>query len=134
MRIADANISLENFSEAKGFVQEALKINPNSGNTLIKMATIYGSAVTACVDDGDRNLQAEDKVVFWVVLDYLNKAKRVDPSVANAVDRQLSTYEDVTPNAEDKFFTLDLEEGDKIRVDGSLMDCYSFINETTTVR
>lgn len=135
LRIADANNNMENFSAAKGFVQEALKINPNSGNALIKMATIYGSAVTDCVEDGDRNLQAQDKVVFWLVLDYLNKAKRVDPSVANTVDRQLSIYEEVTPNAEDKFFTLNLEEGDKtIKVDGSLMPCYSFINETTTIR
>jgi len=64
----------------------------------------------------------------------LNKAKRVDPSVANSVDRQFSTYEEVTPNSEDKFFTLDLKNGDSITIDGSLMSCYSFINETTTVR
>jgi tetratricopeptide (TPR) repeat protein len=134
LRIADANISMDNFSAAKGFVHEALSINPNSGNALIKMATVYGSAVTNCVDSGDRNLQAEDKVVFWLVIDYLNKAKRVDPSVANSVDRQFSTYEEVTPNSEDKFFTLDLKNGDSITIDGSLMSCYSFINETTTVR
>lgn len=134
LKLADANNSLENYRAAKGFVQDALNINPNSGNALIKMATIYGTAVNKCVDKEDRVMQAQDRVVFWVVLDYLNKAKRVDPSVASTVDRQLSTYEEVTPSTEDTFLTLSLEKGEQIRVDGSLMDCYSFINETTTVR
>ncbi|WP_071594709.1 tetratricopeptide repeat protein [Gracilimonas tropica] len=130
--LADANISMERLAQAKNYVQEAINLEPNNGNAYIKMATVYGSAVTQCTED--RKLQAEDKVVYWLVIDYLNKAKSVDPSVANTVNNQLSTYQDVTPNSEDKFFTLDLEDGQTVRIDGSLMDCYSFINETTTVR
>lgn len=130
--LADAYINLEKLSDAKAQVQKALKIDPNYGASYIKMATIYGSAVQKCT--ADRKLEAQDKVVYWLVVDYLNKAKKVDPSVASTVDRNLSTYEGVTPNSEDKFFTLDLENGQKIKVDGSLMKCYSWINETTTVR
>jgi tetratricopeptide (TPR) repeat protein len=132
LRLADMNINIENLQSAKRYVQQALQIDPNDGNTIIKMATIYGAAVTKCTQG--RKLEAADKVVYWVVIDYLNKAKRVDPSVAGTVNQQLSTYEDVSPNSEDKFFTLNLEDGDTIRVDGSLMDCYSWINESTTVR
>jgi len=126
------NINTENLQSAKRYVQQALQIDPNDGNTIIKMATIYGAAVTKCTQG--RKLEAADKVVYWVVIDYLNKAKRADSSVSGTVNQQLSTYQDVTPNSEDKFFTLNLEDGDTIRVDGSLMDCYSWINETTTVR
>jgi len=132
LRLADMNINTENLQSAKRYVQEALQIDPNDGNTIIKMATIYGAAVKKCTQG--RKLEAADKVVYWVVIDYLNKAKRADPSVSGTVNQQLSTYQDVTPNSEDKFFTLNLEDGDTIRVDGSLMDCYSWINETTTVR
>lgn len=132
LRLADMNINTENLQAAKRYVQQALQIDPNDGNSIIKMATIYGAAVTKCTQG--RKLEAADKVVYWVVIDYLNKAKRVDSSVAGTVNQQLSTYQDVTPNSEDKFFTLNLEDGDTIRVDGSLMDCYSWINETTTVR
>ncbi len=132
LRLADMNINIENLQTAKRYVQQALQIDPNDGNTIIKMATIYGAAVTKCTEG--RKLEAADKVVYWVVIDYLNKAKRVDPSVAGTVNQQLSTYEDVSPNSEDKFFTLNLEDGDTIRVDGSLRDCYSWINESTTVR
>lgn len=132
LELADANISLEKLSAAKDYVKKALEIDPKDGNSYIKIATIYGAAVTQC--SKDRKLEARDKVVYWVVIDYLNKAKEVDSSVANNVNRQLSTYQEVTPNAEDKFFTLSLENGQKVTVDGSLMPCYSWINETTTVR
>ncbi|MEX2603240.1 MAG: hypothetical protein WD361_03510, partial [Gracilimonas sp.] len=129
---ADANINLEKLETAKKYVLQALEIDPNHGPSYIKMATIYGVAVTVCTRD--RKLEAQDKVVYWVVIDYLNKAKNIDPSMANTVNRQLSTYEDVTPNTEDKFFTLSLENGQKITIDKSLMPCYGWINETTTVR
>ncbi|MBD3617224.1 MAG: tetratricopeptide repeat protein [Gracilimonas sp.] len=132
LRLADMHISLEQLSTAKSYVQDALAIDPNDGRAYIKMATIYGAAVTQCTEG--RKLEAEDKVVYWLVIDYLNKAKNIDSSVANTVNQQLSTYEDVTPNSEDKFFTLNLENGQKITVDGSLRSCYSWINETTTVR
>ncbi|SMO63778.1 tetratricopeptide repeat protein [Gracilimonas mengyeensis] len=132
MRLADAYISLEQLPAAKQYVQRAREIAPNDGNVYLKMATVYGAAVTQCTEN--RKLEAADKVVYWVVIDYLNRAKQVDSSVANTVNRQLSTYKDVTPNAEDKFFTLSLEDGDSITIDGSRMDCYSWINETTTVR
>jgi hypothetical protein len=126
------HINLESLSTAKRYVQDALAIDANDGAAYIKMATIYGAAVTQCTED--RTLEAADKVVYWLVIDYLNKAKQIDPSVANTVNRQLSSFEEVTPNSEDKFFTLNLENGQTIRVDGSLNSCYSFINESTTVR
>ena len=130
--LADVNVNLQKLSTAKGHVQSALNIDPQNGNAYIKMATIYGEAVTQCTSD--RKLEAQDRVVYWLVVDYLNRAKKEDPSVASTVNRQLSTYEAVTPSTEDKFFSLNLENGQQIKVDGSLMPCYSWINETTTVR
>lgn len=132
LRLADMHINLDEFGTAKGYVQDALDIDDSDGAAYIKMATIYGEAVTQCTED--RKLEASDKVVYWLVIDYLNKAKEIDPSVANTVDRQMSSFEEVTPNSEDKFFTLNLENGQTIDVDGSLNSCYSFINESTTVR
>lgn len=132
LRLADMHINLEELGTAKGYVQDALDIDPNDGAAYIKMATIYGAAVTQCTEG--RKLEASDKVVYWLVIDYLNKAKKIDSSVASTVDRQMSSFEEVTPNSEDKFFTLNLENGQTIKVDGSLNSCYSFINESTTVR
>lgn len=130
--LSDVYASMGELSTAKKYIQDALKVDANYGLAYIKLASIYGQAVSACSDG--RKLEAKDKVVYWVVVDYLNKAKRVDASVTNTVNSQLSTYEAVTPSTEDKFFTLGYKDAQSVKVDGSLMKCYSWINETTTVR
>ncbi len=130
--LSDVSISLGQLKDAKGYAQQAIKANPNFGRAYIEMARIYGAVISKCTED--RKLEATDKVVYWVVIDYLNLAKRKDPSVANTVNSQLSTYEAVTPTAEDKFLKLNYKDGEKIKIDGSLMPCYSIVNETTTAR
>lgn len=132
LELADANINMGELADAKSEVNKALGMDQNYGMAYIKMANIYAQAVTQCTDS--RKLEAQDKVVYWAVIDYLNKAKSVDKSAANTANRLLSTYEPVTPSAEDKFFTLGYETGQQVKVDGSLMPCYSWINETVTVR
>ena len=132
LSIADMYISTEKLETARSYVQRALEINPNDGRAYIKMATIYSEAITQCTEGS--SLEPEDRIVYWLVIDYLNKAKQVDSSVANTVNQQLSSYEAVTPTTEDKFLTLNLEDGQQIKIDGSLKNCYSWINETTTVR
>jgi tetratricopeptide (TPR) repeat protein len=130
--LADVYTSMEQFATAKRYIQAAISVDANYGLAYIKMASLYGQAVTNCT--APRKLEAKDKVVYWVVVDYLNKAKSVDASVTNTVNSQLATYEAVTPSTEDKFFTLGYEQGQRVKVDGSLFECYNWINETTTVR
>lgn len=130
--LSDVYASMGQLQTAKTHINAALKIDPNYGLGIIKLAAIYGQAVSKCSEG--RKLEAKDKVVYWVIVDLLNKAKRVDASVTNTVNSQLSSYEAVTPTTEDKFFTLGYEDGQSVKVDGSLMSCYSWINETTTVR
>ena len=130
--LADVYSSMGQSSTAKKHIKNAISIDPNYGLAYIKLATLYGSAVTSCT--AERKLEAADKVVYWLVVDYLNKAKSMDPSVANTVNSQLATYEAVTPSTEDKFFTLGYENGQNVKIDSSLNSCYSWINESTKVR
>ncbi len=130
--LSDVYASLGQLQTSKGFINDALSIDSNYGLAYLKLASVYGQAVSSCSDG--RKLEAKDKVVYWVVLDLLNKAKQVDASVTNTVNSQLPTYEAVTPTTEDKFFTLGYEDGQRVNVDSSLMSCYSWVNETTTVR
>lgn len=132
LELADVQRNQGKLREARNTTQQVLQIDPNYGLAYLHMATVYGEAVSRCTEG--RKLEATDKVVYWLVLDYLNKAKSVDPSVASSVNRQLPTYESAAPTAEDKFFTLGYEAGQKVKVDGSLNSCYSWINETVTVR
>lgn len=130
--LADVNISMENLQAAKRYIQAALDIDSNYGLAYIKMATIYSQAVTSCTEE--RDLEPFDRVVYWVVIDYLNRAKSVDASVTNTVNSQLPSFEAVQPSTQDKFFDLGYTDGQTVQVNSSLNSCYSWINESTTVR
>jgi len=133
LRIAEAYINKGDIKTADNFADAAIKIDPNYGQAYINKARIYATAITNCT--ADRKLEAKDRMVYWLVIDYLNMAKAKDPSVANTVNSQLGNYQAVTPTGEDKFLRLDnLKDGQKVTIDGSVAPCYSWINKTTTVR
>ena len=132
LELADVYSSTGELSTSKRYVQDALAIDGAFGRAYIKLASVYGQAVSSCTES--RKLEARDKVVYWVVVDYLTRAKSVDASVTNTVNSQLATYEAVTPSTEDKFFTLAYEQGQRVQVNSSLDSCYSWINESTVVR
>ncbi len=132
LELADVYSSTNDLPTSKKYILDAIAVDNSFGLAYIKLASIYGQAVSNCTEN--RKLEAKDKVVYWVVVDYLNRAKSVDAGVTNTVNSQLATYEAVTPSTEDKFFTLGYEAGQRVQVDGSLMNCYSWINESTVVR
>ena len=133
LKIAEAYINQGEIKTADGFADAAIKIDQNYGLAYITKSRIYNNAITNCV--ADRKLEAKDRMVYWLVIDYLNMAKAKDPSVANTVNSQLGSYEAVTPTGEDKFLKLgNLQDGQKVKIDGSVAPCYSWINKTTTVR
>ncbi|MGM0587500.1 MAG: tetratricopeptide repeat protein [Bacteroidota bacterium] len=133
MELADAYKNMDQLQEARKYAREALSHDENLGRAYIQIAQIYSQAVNQCTSD--RKMSRQDKVVYWLVLDYLDKAKAVDSSLSNSVERQYQSYEPVLPSAEDKFYWKPpLEAGDKIKVDSNLDSCYGWINETTTVR
>ncbi len=131
LEISDAYLNKEELQQARSFAHEAQKHNSKSGEPLVQIADIYAQAINQCTSG--RKLTRDDKVVYWLVLDYLDKAKSTDSSVANNVDRKYDAYEPVTPTTEEKFFN-GWEEGDTIEVDESINQCYSWISESTTVR
>lgn len=133
LKLADTHINQGDIKVANGYADAAIKIDPNYGLAYIAKSRIYNAAITNCV--ADRKLEAKDRMVYWLVIDYLNMAKAKDPSVANTVNSQLGNYEAVTPTGEDKFLRLDnLKDGQKVKIDGSVAPCYAWINKTTTVR
>ena len=132
LELADVYSSTGELPTSKKYIQDALAIDDSFGRAYIKLASIYGQAVSSCTES--RKLEARDKVVYWVVVDYLNRAKSVDAGVTNTVNSQLATYEAVTPSTEDKFFTLGYEQGQRVQVNGTLDSCYNWINESTVVR
>ena len=127
-KIAENYVNLEDLKTARNYARAASKIDASWGQPYLTIAKIYSQAISSC-----GQIQKEDKVVYWLVLDYLEKAKSVDSSVKSFAEQQIRSISSVTPSTEEKFFNS-WNPGDKLKVDGSLKSCYDWINETTTVR
>lgn len=130
LRISNIYLSLRELQQARQFARRAAQEDPQWGEPFITIAQIYGQAVSLCAGGDMGRL---DKAVYWLVLDYLDKANERNSSVRSDVTRLYRTYEPVTPTVEEKFY-LGWETGDKLRIDGSLKECYSWIAEETTIR
>ena len=107
-------------SKAKSYVTRAISLNGNKGAYHILLANIYAAAPRW----NDEPLL--DRCKYFVVLDRLYQAKRVDESVAEEANKMIAAYSTHTPTKED-LFMLGKKEGDRVHVGG-------IINETTTIR
>jgi tetratricopeptide (TPR) repeat protein len=114
-----------NLQNARQYARQALEIDDDFGPAYMLIASVYATAVQQS-DSMDR----EDRAVYWLVIDYYERAARADPSVRNRARRAIKTYRKYIPSREDMFFK-GWEEGDSYTVD---YGPYSWINETTTVR
>lgn len=120
-----------NLQAARRFARQASQIDRSWGQPHIRLARIYGSAISQC--SAGRQIDRDDRTVYWLVLDNLDRARSVDSSTATAVAREYRTYEPALPSAEDKFFR-GWEVGDTIRIGSNISECYAWIDESTTVR
>lgn len=128
--LAEANLNIENLQTARKHARSASKIDSDWGEPYMKIAEIYAQLVSNCAAD---EMTRDDKAVYWLVVDYLNKAMQVDPSVTNRANARVKAYQASFPTSEEKFFK-NWEDGDSININGSLKSCYSWVGETTTIR
>jgi len=131
IQIAETYLNMSNFQQARRYARQASELDSSWGQPFIQIASIYAGTISNC--STGRKIDRDDRRVYWLVLDYLDRARSVDSSLSSEVQRLYKSYEPVLPSDEDKFFR-GWEVGDKITIDGSQYDCYSWINETTTVR
>lgn len=131
MDIAANYSNIDDLPQARKYARMASEIDPDWGRPYLQISRIYVALVNKCTEND--KMTREDRMVYWLVLDYLDKAKRVDPNVAGSVNQLYGSYEKAAPTAEHKFF-MNLETGDKVKIDQSIDPCYSWVNETTTVR
>lgn len=131
LELSDTYLNTSQLQEARRYARQASQLNSGWGRPYVQIASIYAQAVNECTSG--RKMTRDDRVVYWLVLDYLDRAQQVDSQMANTVKRQYQSYEPVTPTTEDKFFK-GWEVGDTMNVDSSIDDCYGWIAETTTVR
>lgn len=131
LQISESYQQLEEFEKARDFAREAVNAGNGSGIAYMRLASVYAGAISYCT--GGDVLERHDRTVYWLVIDYLERAKQEDPSLASDVNNRIESYREAMPSSEDKFFR-GWEEGDSFKIDGSLDECYAWVNETTTVK
>lgn len=131
IEMADIYQNTGSLEAARRSARQAAQLDDSWGEPYVKIAQIYATAVTNCTSG--RQVEREDRTVYWLVLDYLDRARSVDSSISSTVNRLYRTYEPVMPTTEMKFFR-GWEAGDSFKIDSSVNECYGWINESTTVR
>lgn len=112
--------SVKSLSKARQYAQQAISLNPNYGAPYILIAQMYASSPNWSDE------QALNRCTYFLVIDKLQRAKSVDPSVTEEANKLISTYAGHTPKAEDLFF-LNLKKGDSVTIGG-------WIGESTVIR
>lgn len=125
MGIAQQNMG--SLARARTYFRQAAEVNPNFGRAYIAIGDLYAQAVSEC---GGAAMSRDDKAVYWLAVDYYQRAKQADPSVASAADQKINTYRRYFPTEEEKFFN-NWAAGQRVSINSG---CYSWIGETTTVR
>jgi hypothetical protein len=106
--------------DARRYALEAIRLRPDWGEPYILLAQTYVSGPRCGNDD------FEQRQVFWVAVDKLQRARAVDPELASRVDPMIRDYSQHFPRREEGFFR-NLTEGTTVTI-----GCW--INETTRVR
>ena len=118
-----AAFCLKNGQSGKAFsaAQKALDLNPAlAGKAYFLMGTIWGS-----VSCGGNEI--ERRAPYWVAVDYLQKAKSADPSLAEDANRLIGSYSGYYPQTAEAFM-YDVTDGQSYTVSCGGM------RATTTVR
>lgn len=112
--------SMKQLSKAKTYAKKAIELNGEYGAPYILIAQMYASSPKWSDEP------AMNKCTYFAAIDKLQRAKAVDPSVAEEANKLIANFSAYTPKAEDLFF-IGLKTGDNVTIGG-------WIGETTTIR
>ncbi len=85
-------------TKSRNLLQSAIELDPNMGKAYILMGKLYVKGLGSCGED-----DFEKSMVYWVAADMMNKAKSVDPSVANEANSLIQVYSNKFPRKEEAF-------------------------------
>ena len=117
---AAALFAAKKLSQARNYCHKAAGFKSDYGQPYILLAQIYASSPKWSDES------ALNKCTYFLVIDKLQRAKSIDPSLAEEVNKLISTYSAYTPQAQD-LFMLGYKSGDRVTIGG-------WIGEATTIR
>lgn len=111
------------YSQVRKYANMAMNEKKNYGAPMILIANAYAATAGSIFPEDP----IKSRCVYCLVVDKLQRAKSIDPSVSDDANRLISRYRPYYPAKEDVFMHPDLKEGQSITIGG-------WIGESTTVR
>jgi tetratricopeptide (TPR) repeat protein len=112
--------SNKQFSRARQLAQEAARLQPRWGKPLVFIGDLYAASYSQCGSGIDA------QAVYWAAVDKYQRAKNIDPSVAEEATTKINKYAGYFPLKENLFFAG--------ITPGSSFSVGCWIGESTTVR
>lgn len=111
------------YAKSKQYSLKCLAEKPSYGRAYLIIATAYAA--------GAKNIFPDDpvltKCVYYAVVDKLERARQVDPSIADEANRLIATYSKHFPTKEEVFMHPSINAGENFSIGG-------WIGETVKIR
>lgn len=118
---ANALFVSKRYSEAKAAALQAISFDANQGEPYMLLASIYATVDPYPADP------ILNKTKYWVAVEKLQKAKSIEPELAEKANTLINSYRKFYPSKEEVFFKPELAPGADFTVGG-------IINETVRCR
>lgn len=90
------------YSKARNYLSEALKLNPSNGKPHLYIASMYADSAS------DKNCGKDNfhqRAVYWLAAEEAQKASRVDPTLQSSVKAYVESYLAKAPTKEEIFLS-----------------------------
>ena len=121
--IAVLALDQKNVTKARQYCLKAIETNAAYGAPYILIGTMYANAAKSIYPNDDVLV----KTVYYAALDKFERAKQVDPSVAEEANKLIGMYRGHLPSTEEVFMHPDLEKGKPFKIGG-------WVGETVIIR
>ena len=111
IELAQAQSSMGSYSAARANARKAAELKSGYGLPYLMIGDMIAGSSSACASDD----VCKAKAIYWLAVDYYNKAKSVDPSVSDKANGKIASYKKYFPTKEDCFF-IGVKEGDTVEV------------------
>lgn len=118
---------IRSYQVSRQYLRRSLELMPSQGRCYILMGMLYAASQPYGEGMAPAKAAILNKTVFWAAVDKFQKAKMVDPDVAEDANKLIASYSKYFPTKEEIFDLPELQDGASFTVGG-------WIQETTTCR
>ena len=118
---------IKSYQLSRNYLRRSLEFMANQGRCYILMGMLYAASQPYGEGMAPAKAAILNKTVFWAAVDKFQKAKMVDPDVAEDANKLINSYSKYFPTKEEIFDLPELQDGASFTVGG-------WIQETTTCR